>query len=765
MTKEIKPAFYWDLSDLPKFVKGELKRRVESLQGKPSYSDSSDYKINKYTHPMSAWTRVCSNAVDSNKQGFVMEGMNLGGAKSKYGLLDSNGSTLGYTADGKIRHSIENERFKHRPSPGITSVHTELNGGDGKFRITTIKWKCWSTDQLIYMTPYWLANGVSVSVEFGWNNFNKNSQLELNDLRLMLKYFYDGTDIQKKIELSNGNYDASMGIITKFDYILQEDGSYDCTTIVSNVGGYFSGVYSAGRISQSSESADTSNPQWKKYVESYMPDFLLNAAKRNHELKRETIFSQVFYSREKNIDSLRGNKSSNDFDRGSNDENFWISFGLFIEILNSKMSVMDKNSNSSIFSININDTIIGGHPNLKSSDGTVLLIPNSTCPDISIGSQVVPYGRGARPPQPTKNIVLSQSTTPSDAQEILNNISKKLNSKSSKKLNSKSSSRVDVIQYDLNQIINWWATNPTNLAFPSKINTDRLKSGKNGYLKNLYINFNIIKDLKGQDSFKSIIEEILKQMSRAGGDIWDFEIVPLNPDGSGNGVMTIIDKNYNNIVDSKPFDIWNFDFNNNLSIVKSMDFSVGSTQAVATQTLFGVGSPKIVNQITTPLSDEGVSQTISIPIGLSIKDRLLSGCKEVPIIMDDKKTTSDKEEKDPVQDRIICPEAKPLRFLYTYGNRTFSFIEPVQEIQKGLIYQGEKNEIRLYSVQPGIEVKFTIDGISGLRNLHTFIINDLPPPYGPDCFFQIKNVEHEVVNGAWNTTITGAIRRRPPSIK
>lgn len=763
MAQEITPAFYWDLSDLPKFVKGELNRRISSQQGKPNYSDSSDYAINKYTHPVAAWVRVCSNAVDSNKQGFVMNGTNLGGFKSKHGFLpDGHGSTLGYTADGKVRHYIENERFKHRPSPGIMSVNTELNGGDGKFRITTIKWKCWSTDQLVYMTPYWLTNGVSVSVEFGWNNFNPMSSLELNDLKLMLKYFYDGTDIQEKIALSNGNYDASMGIITKFNYILKDDGSYDCTTIVSNVGGYFSGVYSAGRTSQSSESADTLNPQWKKYVESYMPDFLLNAAKRNHEIKKETIFSQVFYSREKNIDPSRGNKSNNDFDRDSNNENFWISFGLFIAILNNKMSVMDNNTGNPIFSINIDDTIIGGHPNLKSSDGSVLLIPNSTCPDISIGSTSMPnlprHGRSANSTKPVQpaNIIVGQ-TNGSDAQEILNNLHKNLNSKSS--------SRVDVISYDLNKIINWWASNPEELAFPSKINTDRLKSGKNGYLKNLYINFNVIRDLKSQDSFKSILVELLKRVSRAAGDLWDFEIVPINPDGSGNGILTIIDKNYNNLVDTKKFDLWNFDFNNNLSIIKSMDFSVGSTDAVANQTLFGVGSPKIVNSIIIPSSDKSVDQVVSIPLGISIKDRLLSGCKEVPPIVSDKKSTLDKEEKDPMQDRIICPEAKPLRFLYTYGNRTFSLVEPVQEIQKGLIYQGNKNEIRLYSVQPGIEVKITIDGISGLRNLHTFTINDLPPPYGPDCFFQIKNVEHVILDGMWNTVITGAIRRRPQSLK
>ncbi len=752
MAKEITPAFYWDLSDVPKFVKSELKRRVESFQSKPSYSESSDFTSNKYTHPASAWVRVCSNSVVSygkeTRAGFSMTGVKTGGFDQTYGFLkDLNGSVLGYTADGKIRHHIENERFKHRPSPGITSVETQLNGGDGKFRITTIKWKCWSVDQLIYMTPYWLTNSVSVSVEFGWNNFNPMSQLELNDTRKMLEHFYDGKEISTKVKLSNGNYDASMGVISDFSYDQKEDGSYDCITVVKNVGGFFSGVSSTGRSTNASKTGDSKKPEWKKYLEDKFSNDVLSTAKNLHRMGIESIDSQVFYSRENTIDRVRGNRRNVDFD--GNKDNWWLSFGLFIKILNTKMSALDNKSDDSIFSININDTLIGAHPNLKSSNGNVLLIPNSICPDISMDTIPVPAGVVQSP-------VSANDVDLEDANKILEN--------TKRALNSNSSSQVQVIRFDLNKIINWWAKKEqSNLSFPASQDIGRVRKYKTGYLKNLYINFNAIKDLKNTNSFRSMLETLLKQMSDASGGIWDFRIVPLNPDGEGNGIMTIMDVNYSNFVSENASDrIWNFEYNNKLCIINDVGFSVKSTNAVATQTLFGKGTEVRGEVIIS--GNNSIDQTVVLPIGLSVNDRLISGYKDTPI-PPPTDTVDEKEKKDPLQDRLISVESMPKRFLYTYGEKTFSFVEHVGEVQTGLIYGGESNTLRLYALQPGITIKFKLSGISGIRNLHTFTINDLPPPYGPDCFFQVQNVEHVVSNNEWFTFITAGIRRRPPAIR
>ena len=761
MAQDIKPAFYWDLSDVPKFVKSEFRRRVDSIQGSSFYSNSTDYSVNKYTHPSAAWVRVCSNSVmrygSEDRSGFVMTGLSTGGFKSKYGFEKGiDGTALGYTADGKIMHRVSNERFKHRPSPGIVEISSELSGGDGKFRITTMKWKCWSTDQLEYMTPYWLTNSVSVSVEFGWNNFNPMSELPLSNVSEMLKHFYDGRDLVKKVELSNGNYDASMGVITKFSYDLQDDGSYDCTTVIQNVGGFFSGVNSTGRSSDSSKSGDSKNPEWKKFIEDVFSQKSLGAAHTAHASSKQEIESQVFYSRDKfTKEQLRGKRMEFDFDKNTS-ENWFISFGLFIKILNDKMSVMDKKSDHPIFKINIDDVLISAHPNLKSGNGNVLLVPNSTCPDISLNTMS----------SNVNGIVMGINEKSSDpeldkANAILQNTQKSFNSSGSK-------SGVRILRYDLNKIINWWADSKTqaSLSFPLSIadpSNKREKKHKTGYLKNLYINAQIIKDLKSVDSFKSILDDILKKMSAAAGGLWDFRIVPLDPNGSGNGMLTIMDQNYMNFIsDDLNEKIWNFDYNNNLSIVRDLGFSVKSSDAVATQTLFGKGT-EVKGEIIIPSNDGQVNQSICLPIGLSVSDRLMSGCKEVPP-KPTVKTGKEKEPKDPLQDRVLVTEAKPLRFLYSFGDRTFSLVEHVGEVQTGLIYGGEGNSLRLNALQPGIVLKFNIMGISGLRNLHTFTMNDLPAPYGPTCFFQIQNVQHSIVNGDWSTSITAGLRRRPPEL-
>lgn len=750
MAKEITPSFYWDLSDLPSFVKNELDRRTVSLQTKPNYSEES-FDNNKYMHPQTAWARICSNAVVSygnqTRSGFVMHGMNTGGFQSKYGLLkDSSGTTLGYTADGKTRHHVDSEKYLHRPSPGIISIDTQLNGGDGKFRVTTIKWKCWSVDQLVYMTPYWLTTSVSVSIEFGWNNFNPISQFELSDSRKMLEHFYDGKDILSKVKMSNGNYDGSLGVITNFTYDQLEDGSFDCSTVVKNIGGFFSGVYSTGRSTTASKTGDSDKPEWKKFLEDRFSDFVLSAAKNNHKNKKEEITSQVFYQREKTIDSLRGNRKDIDFD--SSNDDWWLSFGLFIRILNSKMSALDTSSENQIFKINIDDTLIGAHPNLKSSNGNVLLIPNSICPDISMDTIPVPSGVTPLTFNPSEDEGFS------DANKILQNIKKSLNSKSA--------SNVNVTRFNANRIINWWATSKQHsLAFPAMKTEGRVKKHKTGYLKNLYINYKVIKNLKSVNSFKAMLEDILKQMSDAAGGIWDFKIVPLNPDGEGNGTMTIVDSNYGNFVnDNSSNKIYNFEYNNNLCIINSVGFSVKSTDAISTQTLFGKGT-EVRGEVIVPSNSNNIDQTVVLPVGLTVNDRLISGYKDVPA----EQISDQSSTKDPLQDRVLVKEPTNKRFLYTFGGKTFSLVEHVGEVQTGLIYGGDSNSLRLYALQPEITVKFKMSGISGIRNLHTFTIENLPPPYGPDCFFQVQNVEHSVMNGEWSTVLTAGIRRRPPELK
>jgi hypothetical protein len=54
-------------------------------------------------------------------------------------------------------------------------------GSNGKALEATIKWVCWSPYQINFLRPYFLTNGISCVVEWGWNDVT-GAPLDLNDI-------------------------------------------------------------------------------------------------------------------------------------------------------------------------------------------------------------------------------------------------------------------------------------------------------------------------------------------------------------------------------------------------------------------------------------------------------------------------------------------------------------------------------------------------------------------------------------------------------
>ena len=73
----------------------------------------------------------------------------------------------------------------------------------------------------------------------------------------------------------------------------------------------------------------------------------------------------------------------------------WVTMGFVVELANiffeREISIKYKDDDKkqrelfSLYNINIDDVKIGGHPNLISTDGNVLLIPNADAPKFNIG--------------------------------------------------------------------------------------------------------------------------------------------------------------------------------------------------------------------------------------------------------------------------------------------------------------------------------------------------------------------------------------------
>lgn len=243
----------WGLHPVKPWVVSELKSRATEY-GMNSTLLDKDKKPGTRT----AWGRLFSNGIPTNstgdkfvlsRDGFLMFGVN--GFNESYGF--GTDQVIGLDANGN-KHTLPNlevnagrKSFPHRPPPCVTSIEVDLMGGQnasfsGLCRKAVVKWKCFSLDQLDYLTPYFLSPRVTCCVEWGWSDYNPASLVDYTNLEEMRGLFMDAQKVMQKISLSNGKYDLIMGYVIDFDYSMGEDGSYECSTTIASVSWLFDGI-------------------------------------------------------------------------------------------------------------------------------------------------------------------------------------------------------------------------------------------------------------------------------------------------------------------------------------------------------------------------------------------------------------------------------------------------------------------------------------------------------------------------------------------
>jgi hypothetical protein len=260
----------WGLHPLMPWVEPELKRRANEYGRQPNQQNYSGLRT--------SWARFFSNGIAPKNNpnetlrddGFVMGGVH--GFSDSYGFNTTNEAIIGYGAGG-VPHKINaksGNTFPYRPPPTIESVEVSLYGGQnatfsGLCRRARINWKCYSLDQLNYLAPYFLMPKITATVEWGWNTFDQSSLLDLTNMEGLRDTLIDGGIIMKKIQDSNGNYDAMIGFIFDYGYTLESNGSYNCFTEFVNSNWLLEGK-EYKRSNSSSEQNDSKSEQNKKQL-------------------------------------------------------------------------------------------------------------------------------------------------------------------------------------------------------------------------------------------------------------------------------------------------------------------------------------------------------------------------------------------------------------------------------------------------------------------------------------------------------------------
>lgn len=656
-----------------------------------------DWDNNTYKGPKTSWARVVSNAVVENPEtGETMEGFVLGGNGNfhdTYGFDRGDGlnggggeakTLLGYTTTGSAneepkRHEIDEPDYKFRPSPGVTSIESEDIEPGKNFRKTTINFTCWSQAQLDYLEPYFFQPGMTMLVEWGWNTYPRHVLLDLTEkgYRYIHRMWNNEKDkvspeyeakfgpapppAANHLRKGLGNYGFAMGLITTFNYSIREDGGYDCTLQVSCMSEVGQQIMNEAGAEQRKES--------NKFID--IKTFINTTLRRSLMGRNDvgaTINDGLDPEDQKLLESITGSSSSTIVD-AAEQEAVKIARGRYFTFnkYNSAKPFMAGKSNSNggtyitvgylldIFNIFFNRTSeqrtricefscygsrCVAHPNIKSVDGSVLLIPNSVAPrwnnetyNGSTVSRINADGSKNSGPgfstlkkgessdargcykETTKNFIdilrsmtpgISESATLDEAmkQSSRDDLHRILTVKSLPGYNLQHPAIAGKLDLDLKNVTMgdkkvdrlaaaWEEAEDTVRPFPD-FHADAFQTGNtmgySGRIQDLYVSLDVITDsFNNLENATAILLDIMKKVSTAAGDMWKFEVIGGDLNTSSNSILQLVDQNFSGSepVSKQKYDAWVFPSHRGDSIVREMDLSVEPSSEMASMIVFG----------------------------------------------------------------------------------------------------------------------------------------------------------------------------------
>ena len=791
--KQIVP---WGLHPIYPWIFDQLKSRAQEY----------DFNIDPskaYAGPRTAWTRVFSNGISSREVGSVKGGgFVMGGAETfneSYGFNPDKKITIGVDSRGNP-HEIDavvgdgsnlSDDFPHRPPPSVVSVTSEFSGAAGNAftalcKKTTISWRCYSLNQLNYLIPYFLTPRISLIIEWGWNNYDISSLIDLTDLNGM-KDLWDGKfeATVKRIENSKGNYDFAMGMIVDYGYRLAEDGGYDCTTTIMNPNFMIGGqAYQDGTV----EKKTTGNTiiKLKDFIE--FSKFDLSGITKVG-FKRENFITEQDINR--TGQSVRGDgefgvtatgidfvgtivtdKDKQIFTSGNNT---WLRMDLVANIINAffeKNFVDEKGNRLDVgltkLDINSQEIPVCAHPALKSTNENIL-VPNAAAPRFA-ASDKESKNKGSIPSVDNYNSLFP------NVQKIIKE--------------NKYTEEYDNIQEAMGAARSFPVYDK---EYSSK--SGNVSAGYYGYLKDIYISTSLLKtQIQNNDTVQKLLEAILSSIGTALCGLPQLKLIS-NP--TNNSAYSIQDFNFTAV--NTPRDAEKLERINVNSVdsafMRSARFDVKISPEMMGQMIMlsaknippDVSVTRMTNdakimkfdptsegdrffyraepKVTTPsiTSNEGTKgntarlftadSTDGSMFVVVTKTTTGDGTATAAGVIAAAAAATNPAALKIVADNTAKQKVKSTR-MYIIAEKSSDFLKNI------LIDIDNKRAVYLNNgIMPGTEFHAEFLGIGGITYLSQFTLDHVPSTYNyKNAVWQIADVKHKIENKMWTTSIMAQAR-------
>jgi len=333
-----------------------------------------------------------------------------------------------------------------------------------------------------------------------------------------------------------------------------------------------------------------------------------------------------------------------------------------------------------------------------------------------------------------------------------------------------------------------------------------------GYLKNIYISKTKLIDIVNSSetkNYKQFINAILNTINDSTDGFWKFDIVE-GKDQNGNSTLSIVDKNMVNYDILR--EVYMFELGRTNNVIKSINFDVSLTNEQAINVMFGgqnsknsktnitdkISKAQSVDQLNAALNDlnnipfmKFVDRMDKFQLGLMISQQsgsIATANTLVPGttsgIENDNNAIADLQSYGPKEKSgVLCITTKQVSGTYIGGLKSGAdskaFTELVDDVRnrknhkylclpsdmKGKLTQMmndddfKNNNAKYSGVADNFTVTIKFDGIFSFKTLQVFAISNLPKPYVPgNVIFQISEVDHEISNGRWETTVNALVR-------